>query len=162
MQKYSDFRPTEFDSRGLGCEDRQAWLVLPCSRTRDSGCLEESNFHAALEILGGESDTVEVHRFGHWGPGWFELILVDPESTQAKDAEEIESTVADGLPLDDEDLCLRVSREANLIWEECYRDADRIKYIRKHRYQFEFHSFSDMLACVRGKYFCGYASELIQ
>lgn len=162
MQKYSEYRPTGFDSRGLGCEDRQGWLVLPCSRTRDSGCLEESNFHAALEILGGEGDSVEVHRFGHWGPGWFELILVDPSSPQVKDAEEIESALADYPVLDDADHSEREYEEANQVWSNCYRDADRIKYIRKHRYQFEFHSFSDMLACVRGKYFCGYASELIQ
>ena len=54
-------------------------LVVVVGRNRDSGILDESNFQAALEILGGESDSVQVHRFGHWGCGWFELILVDPK-----------------------------------------------------------------------------------
>lgn len=38
---------------------------------------------------------------------------------------------------------------------------ERVEYIRKHRSQFEFRDFADMLGCVRGKYFAGYASELI-
>lgn len=55
--------------------DLSAWLKGP-GRSRDSEILDESNFESALEMLGGESDTVEVHRFGHWACGWFEQILV--------------------------------------------------------------------------------------
>lgn len=83
----SEFKPTPFDQSPAGFFDsdgpRRNWLVAPVSRTRDSDALAESNFAAALDMLGGESDTVEIHRFGHWGPGWFELILCAPchEST---------------------------------------------------------------------------------
>jgi hypothetical protein len=89
---------------GLGLSDRQDWLVLPCSRTRDSEALDRANFDAALESLGGWSDTVETHRFGHWGPGWFGLILVKPGTEAERIAREIESALADYPVLDDERL----------------------------------------------------------
>jgi hypothetical protein len=40
-------------------------------------------------------------------------------------------------------------------------EKERIAYIRKHRSEFEFADLRDMLSCVRGNYFAGYASELI-
>lgn len=107
MEKYSEFRPTCFDSAGAFLDDRQDWLVCPVSRTRDSGPFNESNFEAALKILGGESEEVEVHRFGHWGPGWFEIIIVAPGSEAAKKAEEIEASLENYPVLDDEDLSRR-------------------------------------------------------
>jgi hypothetical protein len=103
-----------------------------------------------------------VHRFGHWGPGWFEIVLIDPADTNAvKIAEECEASLADYPVLDDMDFSEEETAEANETWEKCFRVKDRLNYIRKHRSQFEFNSFSDMLGCVRGKYFAGYASELL-
>jgi hypothetical protein len=51
--------------------------------------------------------------------------------------------------------------EANRVWQDCFNDRQRIAYIRKHRSQFEFQSFAEMLGCCRGKWFNGYASELL-
>jgi len=107
MQTYSEFRPTGFDSAGAFLDDRQDWLVAPVSRTRDSGPFDESNFAAALEMLGGESEEVEVHRFGHWGPGWFEIIIVAPNTDAAKKAEDIEASLENYPLLDDEDFSRR-------------------------------------------------------
>ena len=76
--KYRDYRPTMFDSVGLNLDDRQNWIVCPTGQNRDSSHAEQSNLVAAVKILGGESETVEVHRFGHWAHGWFEIILVHP------------------------------------------------------------------------------------
>jgi len=103
MQRYSEFSPTHFDTRGLGLEERQEWLVCPVSRTRDSGPLDESNFRSTLKALGGESNDVEVHRFGHWGPGWLEVILVRPGSDAQKEAEEIEAALSDYPIVDESD-----------------------------------------------------------
>ena len=50
---------------------------------------------------------------------------------------------------------------ADETWKNCYDEKERIAYIRKFHYQFDFRDFADLLACVRGKYFAGYASELI-
>ena len=104
MQTYSSFQPTGFDAKGLHADslDIGSWLVLPCSQTRDSGTLDRSNFACALNELGGESDDVQVHRFGHWGPGWFELILVRPDSPAAAIAEEIEASLENYPVLSDD------------------------------------------------------------
>jgi len=79
-------------------------VVVPgVSRSRDSEIHSESNFESALEMLGGESETVEVHRFGHWGCGWYELILIDPKDRAAlKIAHKIAEQLK-GYPLLDED-----------------------------------------------------------
>ena len=113
MKKFKDFQPTAMDSKGVGSEGQEDWLVLPTSRTRDTGPLEESNFAAALERLGGESDTVQVHRFGHWGPGWFEIIVVHP--SRESEAEEIEKSLENYPSLDEDDMSRRESEEA---WED--------------------------------------------
>lgn len=81
MQTYSDHIPTCFDCH-IALDDREHWLLAPVSRTRDSSELDNSNFAVALEMLGGESETVEVHRFGHWGPGWYEILIVDPADSE--------------------------------------------------------------------------------
>ena len=112
LQRYREFQPTGFFRKGISLEDQQNWLVCPCSRTRDSECLEKSNFQTAIDLLGGESETVEIHRFGHSGPGRFEIIIVKPGSEQ----ENILRDIADRLEyhpiLNDEDYYERESEEA--------------------------------------------------
>jgi hypothetical protein len=105
MIKYKDWSPTGFDSKGAFLPEQQEWFVAPVTRTRDSGPFDESNFEAALKILGGESDTCEVHNFRHWGPGWFEIILVHPNREQK--VKKIEESL-EGYPLlDEDDFCER-------------------------------------------------------
>ena len=113
MEKYGDFRPTPFDARGLGLPDRQNWLIVPCSRTRDSEPLTVSNFETALKMLDPDEDNedVEVHSFRHWGPGWFEIIIVRPGSEAEQVATDIEAALAGYPVLDDEDFSARE-------WEE--------------------------------------------
>ena len=109
---YAGFRPTSFD-RHIELEDREFWCVMPVSQNRDSDCLTQSNFATFLEGLGGESETVEVHRFGHWGPGWFEIILVNPANRKAMDAAYDMARALENYPvLDDEDLSRREHEEA--------------------------------------------------
>ena len=119
MQKYSEFQPTCFDSKGYILEDQQDWYVVPVSRTRDSGPFEESNFAAATEMLGDEHENVmEIHRFGHWGPGWFEIIIVNPENKKVMEAAmEIESSLANYPLLDDMDYSQREWDEMVEVWE---------------------------------------------
>lgn len=162
MKTYSQFRPSQFDPKGLGLSDQQGWLVAPVSQTRDSEALSRSNFACFLKALGGESDTVEVHRFGHWGPGWFEIILINPaDADRVKAAEELEASLENYPVLNDEHFSELEHEEAAQVWQSCYCDKERIAYIRKHRSQFEFRDFADLIGCVRGRYFAGYASELL-
>jgi hypothetical protein len=97
-------------------DDRQNWRVLPVSRTRDSGPLDESNFDAALRALGGEGEHVEVHRFGHWGPGWFEIILISPDAPEGVliTAGEIVSALESCSVLDEDDYR---EREEEIVLE---------------------------------------------
>ena len=123
---YSEFAPTSFDSKGAFLPDRQNWLVAPVGRSRDSDILEDSNFRACLALLGGESDCVEVHRFGHWGPGWFEIIIIDPlpivsdrsdgqSDAIVRELESIQDRLDDYPVLDDDDLS---QREYDAVCEE--------------------------------------------
>lgn len=77
--------------------DWSAWYVGPVSQNRDSGCLERSNFEVVSKDLlalntevenddGEIIDTVQIHRFGHWGPGWYEIILIHPSNEEAQKA----------------------------------------------------------------------------
>lgn len=128
MIKYSEFQPTGFDAKGAFLDERQDWLVVPVGRTRDSGPFENSNFETALDILGGESDTVEVHSFNHWGPGWFEIIIVAPDSDAAKKAEEIEASLENYPVLDDEDLSQREWDDFIESWDAWGR-KDFVKFL---------------------------------
>lgn len=159
LQVYANFRPTAHDTAGLNCADKQDWLVVPCNRNRDSDCLAESNFATALARLGGSSETCSVCRFGHWACGWFEIILIHP--SRASEGESIAEDL-DGYPvLDESDFSEREMTAAHETWEHCFDTRERIAYIRQHRTQFEFHDLAHMAGCVRGKYFCGYESELL-
>lgn len=161
METYKSFKPTQFDHH-IEVEDRESWLVAPVSQTRDSECLYRSNFEVFLRELGGESDNVAVHRFGHWGPGWFEIILINPdEKDLVKKAEDMESALADYPILDESHFSELEHNEANKVWSSCYDIPERIEYIRDHRSQFDFNDFSDLMSCVRGEYFAGYDGELI-
>lgn len=131
MTRYRDFRPTEYDRKGAFLDDdRQDWIVAPCARTRDSGHLDESNFDACLKLLGGESDTAEVHRFNHWGPGWFEIILVSP--SRADDVERIKDKLENYPVLDDEDFSDR-EYEAACRWWKDMGMRERISVCAKYR-----------------------------
>lgn len=126
---YADFSPTPFDSKGAFLDDRQAWLVAPVSQTRDSEPLEQSNYAMALESFAEvdpDGDDYEEHRFGHWGPGWFEIIIVRPGSKCADVAEEIACALEDYPVLDESDFSQRELDAAQETWN-CYSLADRIE-----------------------------------
>lgn len=103
FDKFESFRPTPFDGH-IHIDDREHWYKMPVSQTRDSGPLDRSNFRSFLAGLGGEGEFVEVHRFGHWGPGWFEIILVDPAAEEILDkALDMARGLEDYPVLDEED-----------------------------------------------------------
>jgi hypothetical protein len=54
-------------------------------RPRDSDCLEESNFHTMLRLLGGESDVVTVVRESHWAVDWVEWIAIEADGSAESD-----------------------------------------------------------------------------
>lgn len=66
--------PSSWDNFSGERPDKSLYCVL--AHTRDSDALEESNFLAALDRLGGEGENVEIHRVGHWACGWIEYLAV--------------------------------------------------------------------------------------
>jgi hypothetical protein len=91
-----------------------------------------------LEILGGESETVEVHRFGHWGPGWFEIILVHPD--RETEIDELEGSLENYPVLDDEDYSRRE-------YDDCCEYWDRMGY--SERIDLCTHEGASIFACRR-------------
>jgi len=174
MKPYAQWAPSGFDTRGLALPDRQGWLVVPTSRNRDSGCLDESNFAVAEKLLAAvdpEGEDHENHRFGHWACGWFEILIVRPGSKAAAEAEGIEAGLENYPVLDDEDFSEREQEAAQLTWTNCFNDRERLDYIRDHWSQFENckakwypaqAAWRNLLDCVRGRVFFGCASELVQ
>ncbi len=134
MQTYSEYRPTQFDPKGAFLRDQRDWLVVPVVQTRDSGPLSQSNYAVALRELDAidpnHKDHVD-HRFAHWGPGWFEIIIEKPGPPCAVAAKEMESALADYPVLDESDYSEREYEEACSAWEWTDR-RDRIAICAKH------------------------------
>lgn len=143
----------------------QAWpdyYSAGVGQSRDSDCLEASNFAAMLALLGGESETVIVVRESHWAVGWVEWIAIHATDARALEIADKAHERLESYPvLDEEDWSQRETDAANTIWRDCLDKGERVKYIREHRSQFDFRDLGDLLGCVRGNYFSGYAGELI-
>lgn len=145
----------------MGAEWPEYYVFL--GRNRDSDVLTVSNFYSGLQAIGGETDTVVAVTENHWAVGWVEWIAIHESDTVAlQKADAIMGRLEDYPVVDEEDFSEQEIEEANEIWTSCYNEKERIAYIREHRNQFDFRSLADMLGCVRGEYFGGYASELIQ
>jgi hypothetical protein len=131
-------------------------------QSRDSDALERSNFVSMLAELGGESETVLVIRESHWAVGWVEWIAIHAtDETALRKADGIQEGLQ-SYPVVNEDHWSELEQEeASEVWSACYNDQQRVAYMREHRSQFEFHNFADMLGCARGRYFAGYASDLL-
>jgi hypothetical protein len=133
-------------------------------RNRDSDCLANSNFECALKEIGGKSEEngVYVVREGHWACGWIEWIAIHQDNAAALEIADKITEKLEGYPVLDEDHFSELEREeADIIWRDCCSVRERIKYMRDYHSQFEWCSFSDLLAQARGRYFGGYAWELI-
>lgn len=101
----------------IGSHERDHWLIV-LGRNRDSDILANSNFECALEELGSESEDVEVHSFGHWACGWFELILICPGPRKVvATAEDIRKRLEDYPILDESDYSEREYESYCEQWE---------------------------------------------
>jgi len=122
MQRYRDFRPTGHDAVGLGCADRQDWIVAPVSITRDTRDYDVDRVNwatmiADFETADSEGADHEIHRFGHWGPGWFEIVLVRPDSACHRIAAECMCALANYPILDDDSHSMAEFEAACDAWE---------------------------------------------
>jgi|TARA_Y100000296_G_C5173132_1_gene258473 hypothetical protein len=127
--KYSEFKPTGFDCHIILDIDREDWLVVSTGQNRDSEPQDRANFDSALEILGGESETVEVHRFGHWANGWFEIILVHP--SRESEVTQMEEALLYSFILDEEKVSEYELEEEGNAWNS-YAANDFQKEIERN------------------------------
>lgn len=114
MKPYKEWAPTANDARGLNLTELQHWLVAPCCLTRDSDALDRSNWitqNKAIEDF--PEEDWQIHRFGHWACGWFEILLVKPNSAACGIAEALEHRL-EQYPLLNEDLCSQLEYEEGL------------------------------------------------
>jgi hypothetical protein len=146
------------------------WSLGPIIETRDSDCLERCNAEALRRYLATMPELADDWRItpcSHWAVGHvdhlsYRVIKDGKASKMARIVKAWFHYLDKVHPVADEDLLTEMEHEeAQEVWERCYSDKDRLEYIRKYRSQFDFRDFQDLLGCVRGKYFAGYASELI-
>jgi len=138
MRKAIDFAPTQFDSP-IGwfpaLEDQKDWLVAPVGQARGSGALSRSNFEVAeceLDTLDPNQVDHEVHRFGHWGPGWFEVIVLRPDTPCAIWGEETERALEDYPVIDEEHFSQTECDEVEESWKYTSL-AERVTLCREGR-----------------------------
>jgi len=146
------------------------YYVFLC-RHSDCDRLLESNYRSGLRALKEIPEPDDwPHDFSpyeeilenHWAVGWVEWIGIHKDAiAHLKCADEIAGKLENYPIIDEDDFSQLETDEANDMWLNCYSWKERIKYIRDNRSQFSFQSFSDLLQNVRGKYFSGYASDLL-
>ena len=105
-------------------------------QSRDSDCLEQSNFAKMLELLGGESETVLVVNESHWAVGWVEWIAIHESDTAALDvADKAQAHLEDYPVLDDENFSQREWDRAANYWNSLSpRDKVRTAMEERKRY----------------------------
>lgn len=120
LKRYNEHQPTVFDNHLPLPDDymhQEKWFIAPCSRTRDSDSLAVSNWECQRKAL-DEVDTggdFEVHRFGHWGPGWYEIALVRPGSACERVARELAASLESYPVLNEMDWS---ERENEMAWND--------------------------------------------
>ena len=111
LQRYQEYQPTSLDSSdnylGDNLEDHQDWYVINIGLNRDSSLLDQSNFTCftqALKDIEPEGDHWQIHRFGHWACGWYEILILNPEASEVlnKALEMMESLKTYLGPLDED------------------------------------------------------------
>ena len=138
------------------------WLIAAAIH-RDSGALSRSNWRVIQKALSYiDPGALQVERFTHWAVGWVDYLIIRPDAAAVlAECQRLRARLVDYPVLNEEDFSEEEQNEANEVWKNCYRQADRVEYIRKNRSQFEFHGLRDAVGCIRGDYFAGYASELL-
>ena len=105
IERFCGSRPTQFDRRhgSFAAADPHANWFIVMSQNRDSDALAKSNFECTTDLLKVFGDSAyTIHRFGHWGCGWYEVLLVNPDDENAcADAESTLRALCDYPVVDD-------------------------------------------------------------
>jgi hypothetical protein len=130
LTTFGQFRPTALDVRGVGSDDDTCeWGVSPVSITRDSRTMSLANWAANLENIEAvdpDGEDHEVCRFGHWGPGWFEIVIVRPGSKAERVARE-NAAHLENHPVLDESKWTEMEMEAVTEWWDGLSLSEKIR-----------------------------------
>ena len=113
-------------------------------RNRDSKCIDESNFEAAMKIMDDAWAKIikdknldidkpyEIVRFGDFAYGWFEVIHLEVSAPEEiiKVAEDIIAFLECNCILDEEDLSKRELEAAQKFWNDISYE-EKIFYCEK-------------------------------
>ena len=114
-------------------EDKKDWFIAPVAVTRDSGIFDISNWESFLNSL-RELNTEEdwyIKRTGHWGFGWFETILIKPDTPAHKLALETEEALSHYPLINESDYCERQWNYAQDLWG-MMTIRERVELCQKH------------------------------
>ncbi len=119
-------------------------------RSRDSDCLEESNYACIFrdlekfaeslpeppeneDIESGEMSWVYDFGAGHWAVGWVETLLIRQDAPEEllRFAESIVCAIADYPVYDDEHFSELELEHAEKTWRNCFGLSERIELCRK-------------------------------
>lgn len=105
-------------AENYGGQTWYGWYLAPCILTRDSECIERSNWAAQWDALkphiheddirvsdndGEDVPSVLIVRNGHWACGWLEFVAIHPSNAECMAiAEGLKAQLQD-YPLLDED-----------------------------------------------------------
>jgi len=121
MIQYKKYKPTQFDYHVE--TEYEDWYVAPVMITRDTEeySLDYSNYYSLLEILEkeNEDDYTELS-FGHWACGWFNIILIKPNTELYKKVEEIEKGLQEYPVINEENYSENYYYYAVNQWEDEY------------------------------------------
>jgi hypothetical protein len=107
-----------YSTTGSWWHDVADWRVLPVTCTRDATPLDDSNFETARRLLDDAGAVYETHRLGHWGVGWYEIVIIAPDDASLAAAGEIARALDSYPVLDDDDLCERETEEQDRAWRD--------------------------------------------
>jgi len=135
-------------------ETWKGWYSAGFGQSRDSDCLEQSNFQTVYDELRpldsefeGET-TVRIIRAGHWAVGWVEWIAIHSSNTAAlQRARQLCDRANDYPVLNEEDFSQREWDSCEQVWRDCFDPAERVRYFRKHSYTST--GLSDLLQAIR-------------
>jgi len=133
MKRLKEWNPTAWDNKSnyLGDRARFHWFVAPVILTRDADLLEQSNFETVKKELEGEKG-VEIHSFGHWACGYYDIILIHPwRKDIVARCEEIEEQLY-SYPVLDEDHLMELEAEEEIRCWELYGRENFIDELQEH------------------------------
>lgn len=118
-------------------------------QSRDSSCLEQSNFAEMLSALRRVSDTVQVVHESHWAVGWIKWIAIHESDEKAlREADRLMGRLENYPALNEDDWTQREWDAACDYWEQCgWRER-----VRMLRDKCRVNGFRDLMAAVRGSW----------